>query len=341
MTGTLGKYTIMRTLGKGASCKVKLAHDPETGKKVAIKIMNDDMDPNLKQLVMTEVKAMDQLKHKHVINQIEYGTGVYAKEGKQNREVSYIVLELALGGELFDYIANSGRFEEKLARYFFRQFLEGLDYCHQNGVAHRDLKPENLLLCHNFNLKIADFGFAAPIEGKDASGNLYSKLGTLNYMAPEIHLKQPYQGRSVDLFAAAIILFIMVSAHPPFSAAEPNDPFYRCIAASRADIFWRTHCKSKENGEKFFSEEFKDIVQAMLQLDPAHRPSIPEVLAHPWMQGEVPSYEEVLAEFTEREQRVKEAMEIDRKTKEDEKTKRMDHRRQANMRSSTNHNMQN
>lgn len=312
MPGTLGKYNILRTLGKGASCKVKLAQDSESGKKVAIKIMNDNMDPNLKQLVMTEVKAMELLKHQHVIYQIEYGTGIYKKESKE-KEVSYIVLELALGGELFDYIANSGRFEEPLARYFFKQFLEGLDYCHQHGVAHRDLKPENLLLCNNFDLKIADFGFAAPVEGKDASGNLTTKLGTLNYMAPEIHLKQPYQGRSVDLFAAAIILFIMVSAHPPFSTAEPQDPFYRCIAASRADIFWRTHCKSKENGEKFFSEEFKDIVQAMLQLDPAHRPSIPEVLAHPWMQGPIPTQEEVQAEFSQREARVKEAMEAERK----------------------------
>jgi serine/threonine protein kinase len=82
MPGTLGKYNIMRTLGKGASCKVKLAQDPETGKKVAIKIMNDNMDPNLTQLVMTEIKAMDQLKHKHVINQIEYGMGTYKKETK-------------------------------------------------------------------------------------------------------------------------------------------------------------------------------------------------------------------------------------------------------------------
>jgi serine/threonine protein kinase len=326
MPGTLGNFNVLRTLGKGASCKVKLAQDPETGRKVAIKIMNDNMDPNMKQLVMTEVKAMDQLKHKHVINQVEYGTGIYKKPNKE-KEVSYIVLELALGGELFDYIANSGRFEEPLARYFFKQFLEGLDYCHQNGVAHRDLKPENLLLCHNFSLKIADFGFAAPVEGKDGSGNLTTKLGTLNYMAPEIHLKQPYQGRSVDLFAAAIILFIMVSAHPPFTTAEPQDPFYRCIAASRADIFWRTHCKSKENGEKFFSEEFKDIVQAMLQLDPAHRPSIPEVLAHPWMQGPVPSYEEVLAEFTERESRVKDAMEAERKVKDEEKARQMTNRR--------------
>jgi serine/threonine protein kinase len=102
-------------------------------------------------------------------------------------------------------------------------------------------------------------------------------------MAPEIHLKQPYQGKTVDLFAAAIILFIMVAQHPPFTTAQPNDPFYRCLAASRADIFWRTHCKSKEEGEAFFSEDFKDLVQAMLQLDASHRPSIPEVMAHPWM----------------------------------------------------------
>ena len=67
--------------------------------------------------------------------------------------------------------------------------MEGLDYCHSNSVAHRDLKPENLLLDSNYVLKIADFGFAAPVEGRDGSGYLKTKLGTMNYMAPEIHLK--------------------------------------------------------------------------------------------------------------------------------------------------------
>jgi len=66
--------------------------------------------------------------------------------------------------------------------------LEGLAYCHGQKITHRDLKPENLLLDQNFILKIADFGFAGPIEGRDGSGNLTTKLGTLNYMAPEIHL---------------------------------------------------------------------------------------------------------------------------------------------------------
>ena len=146
MPGKIGKFNIMRTLGQGASCKVKLGLDAETGRKVAIKIISDKMDANLKQLLMTEVKAMEVLSNDHIINQIEYGTGDYVKDHGASKSVSYIVLELALGGELFDFIANSGRFEEKFARYYFKQFMEGLDYCHQHGIAHRDLKPENLLL---------------------------------------------------------------------------------------------------------------------------------------------------------------------------------------------------
>jgi serine/threonine protein kinase len=120
-------------------------------------------------------------------------------------------------------------------------------------------------------------------------------------MAPEIHLKQAYNGKSVDLFAAAIILFIMVAQHPPFTTAQPTDPFYRCIAANRADIFWKTHCKNKPNGLEFFSDEFKDLIQSMLQLDPSHRPSMAEVMAHPWMQGETPAKQDVQTEFSTRQ----------------------------------------
>jgi serine/threonine protein kinase len=64
-----------------------------------------------------------------------------------------------------------------------------LDYIHQKGVTHRDLKPENILMDENYNIKIADFGFAAPLLGKDQSGTLKTRLGTESYMAPEIHLR--------------------------------------------------------------------------------------------------------------------------------------------------------
>lgn len=207
---------------------------------------------------------MQNLKHANIVDQIEVGHAEYVKSSGKKKEVDYIVLELAAGGELFDFIAISGRFEEPVARYYFKQFMEGLAFCHENGIAHRDLKPENLLLDDQYNLKIADFGFAAPTQGKDGMGYLFTKLGTLNYMAPEIHLKQPYQGQSVDLFAAAIILFIMVAQHPPFTSAVFKDPFYRCLASNRADIFWKTHCKNKEGKDEFFTNEFKSLIQAML-----------------------------------------------------------------------------
>ena len=97
--------------------------------------------------------------------------------------------------------------------------MDGLSYIHEKGFTHRDLKPENLMLSSDFTLKIADFGFAGPVDGRDGSGMCNTNLGTLNYMAPEIHLGQDYDARSIDLFASAIILFILVSEHPPFTAA--------------------------------------------------------------------------------------------------------------------------
>ena len=96
---------------------------------------------------------------------------------------------MAPGGELFDFITNYGHLDEETARFFFLQLLEGLNYCHDNDITHRDLKPENLLLTDDYTLKIADFGFAAPLQGRDGSGTLSTQLGTPNYMAPEIHLE--------------------------------------------------------------------------------------------------------------------------------------------------------
>ena len=83
-------------------------------------------------------------------------------------------------------------------------------------------------------------------------------------MAPEIHLRKPYNGPQVDLFASGIILFILFTQHPPFHRGEPTDSFYKFLCANRADIFWKSHSRSKPNGMEFFSEDFKNLITSML-----------------------------------------------------------------------------
>jgi serine/threonine protein kinase len=122
------------------------------------------MDSKFLELVLTEVETMSQLSHPNIVNLIEYNKdGILERSNGDKKPVIYIALELAQGGELFDYVAITGRFDERVARFYFRQIIEGLNYVHSKGVTHRDLKPENVLYDSNFNLKIADFGFAAPL----------------------------------------------------------------------------------------------------------------------------------------------------------------------------------
>jgi serine/threonine protein kinase len=291
MPTTLGKYQLLRTLGTGANSKVKLAVDPSSKSYVAIKILkkgNPRLDDKFLELVMTEVQTMNGLSHPNILNMLEYSKeGVVKKSNGISEAVIYIVLELAQGGELFDFVAQTGRYSEPVARFYFNQLLDGLEYVHKRGVTHRDLKPENLLYDGYFNLKIADFGFAAPIAGRDGSGSQKTKLGTESYMAPEIHMRKPYSGESVDLFAAGIILFIMYTQHPPFTCAKPEDPFYKLICANRHDLFWRAHSKNKPEG--FFSEVFINLINGLLQFDPSQRPSMAQVRQDPWVTGAVPT----------------------------------------------------
>ena len=265
MPTTLGKYQLGKTLGSGVSCKVKLAKDA-TGTRFAVKILhNDDC---FAELIKTEVKTLENLQHPGIVNLVEQGTGEMADDKKgKSKTVNYIVLELVQGGELFDFVANSGRFTEEVARYYFHQFMDALNYMHTSGSAHRDLKPENIMLDSDFNLKIADFGFAAPAEGRDGKGFLQTQLGTASYMAPEIHLGKSYTGPGVDLFASAIILFVMLSQRPPFGSPNPKDPHYRLLAADRSDLFWKAH-DEVDSGVSTYSAEFKDLFTKMTRLNP-------------------------------------------------------------------------
>ena len=188
----IGKYQLLKTLGAGAFSKVKLAYDKEADRYYALKLHYPDhpgFNATTVDIIANEILALKSIKHPNVINIIEWMQEAILEKpsGVKKKVVCVVVLELAEGGELFYFVKNSGFFSQEVSRFYFRSFIETLEHVHSNGLTHRDLKPDNLLFDREFNLKIADFGFAGPIQGRDGSGFLTTKLGTANYMAPEIH----------------------------------------------------------------------------------------------------------------------------------------------------------
>jgi len=77
-------------------------------------------------------------------------------------------------------------------------------------------------------------------------------------MAPEQNMHKPYEGAKIDIFAAGVILFLMLAAHPPFTKAMPRDSYYKFIGGNRNDLFWKSMERNKPAG--FFSEDFKNLV---------------------------------------------------------------------------------
>jgi serine/threonine protein kinase len=237
---------------------------------------------------------MSSLKHDHITETKAIGRGPYDKQdGTEPQEVLFIVMELAPEGELFDMIANSGKFSEPVARYFFIQLLSALNYIHTTmGVCHRDLKPENILIDENFNLKIADWGFSIPLVGPQGNSKLTSYKGTLGYMPPEQHARKAYSGKAADMFAVAVVLFMMITQCQPFDQAKVTDKYYRLIAGNKPSLYWKIFDKICP-----ISDDLKDLLTGMLQLDPNARFTIDEVFAHEWVQGPVPSHDEIKKEF--------------------------------------------
>jgi serine/threonine protein kinase len=319
MTATLDGFTLGRTLGSGFSAKVKLG-TAQDGTEYALKIFrldNPQFNEKAFKLLKEEVEATNQLDHRHVVKYFEFKeNATMHKSSGQQVQVAYIAQEMIAGGELFDYVANSGPFSEEICKYFFKQILQGVHYIHSKGFSHRDLKPENILLDKMYDVKIVDFGFACPLEGRDGSGTNRSQIGTPGYMAPEILAKQPYQGQVVDLFALGVILFILYSGHPPFSMANEEDNYYKLLATNRSDLFWKAHSNPQRKPEGFYSEEFKDLITCMLQFHPHQRLCVADIIGHPWLAtGGVAGADAVRSEFASRHQVNKERALAEREKK--------------------------
>lgn len=182
--------------------RVKLAQD-DKGHKYALKIMkkyeksSEKVKAKHSELFYNEVNALKRLQHANIIKLHNWSdSSVAIRPDGSKVEVLYLALEYAEGGELFDLVANTGKFEENQARYFFHKIIDTLEYIHSKGFAHRDIKPENFLFDSDFNLKLADFGFVTHDEISKV------RKGTFGYMAPEVLAEQEYNCQESDLFSA-------------------------------------------------------------------------------------------------------------------------------------------
>lgn len=318
----LGDYILGRKIGSGSSSKVREAFT-KTG-KVAIKYLSHNSNAYI-DLISNEAKIMTQLEHPHIVKLYEYkSSGMIEKADGKRIPVIYLALELVTGGELFEHVALTGSFSENLARHYFKQLIEALEFIHSKGFAHRDIKAENILLDSQYALKLTDFGFATELTSNE--GMLHTYKGTTGYMAPEIHIGQHYSGQKADLFAAGVLLFILVTQHPPFKKAVSQDAFYRTFCYENQK-FWEGVTMNKPGA---FSTELRALINSLLAFNPTLRPSIAEIKSHSWYNGPNITEEELRAEFRVR----REKAESQRKAKlekalQERRTKNNDLRQRA------------
>mmetsp|Transcript_11261 Transcript_11261/g.16048 ORF Transcript_11261/g.16048 Transcript_11261/m.16048 type:complete len:405 (-) Transcript_11261:144-1358(-) len=235
-----------------------------------------------------EISAMQLLGnyHPNVVGTIEV---------LQNDENLYTVMQYCGGGDLFSRVTpttTSSSDAEDKARSWFRQLLCGLFHLQRKGVCHRDISLENLLLDDKENLKILDFGLslrvphvdpANPGGASDVSEGTERRLmeaqgqgGKLLYMAPEVVSREDaFDGFAIDLWAAGIILFILLIGLAPFQWAHGSDARYAKISSGKL--------RELLNGLNIeLSPEAIDLLQNMFWEDPARRLTLAQVMQHPW-----------------------------------------------------------
>jgi len=262
----IGMYRLDKTLGEGTFGKVKLGFHEITGSKVAIKIINREAlraQKGMDAKTRREIQILKQLRHPHIIKLyevIETPTDIF------------IVTEYGSGGELFEYIVRHGKLSEDEARKFFQQIIAAVDYFHRNRVVHRDLKPENLLLDSKLRVKVADFGLSNLMRDGDL---LCTPCGTPNYAAPEVISGQLYAGAEVDVWSCGVILFALLCARLPFE----DDFIPHLFKKIREGIY---------TFPPHVSPECKQLISAMLAVDPLKRITVAEIREHPWVKQNLP-----------------------------------------------------
>jgi len=268
------QYAVSKVLGRGAVGEVRLGFRVSDMSRVAIKIIDKGITSTSSTSLMNEVKILKSVNHPCVIK---------LEDVIETEDKLFLVLELAEGGDCFDKIKEKSRFTEEEAKIIFYQIVSAIEHLHQNNICHRDLKPENILICKPGDdkncplVKVTDMGLSKLV---DLDTVLKTICGTPMYIAPEVLAVEVLGNYTVkvDCWSLGVILYILLSGAPPFSADYCSIPMRDQILSGKF-VFYT----------KFWhgvSEQAKDLVSSLLKVNPEERLSAQDILKHPWMKDD-------------------------------------------------------
>ncbi|XP_043462969.1 serine/threonine-protein kinase grp [Leptopilina heterotoma] len=263
MTEFVDGWLLGHTLGEGAYGEVKLVINKVTREAVAMKMVDLSKHPDARQAVKKESTIHRMLSNPNIIQ-------YFGQRSEKNME--YIFLEYASGGELFDKIEPDVGMPIWEAQKYFQHLISAVEYLHSRGVAHRDLKPENLLLDDKDNLKITDFGLATIYRMHGRERNLDTRCGTLPYVAPEV-LERQYRAEPADIWSCGIILVALLAGELPWDQSSADCPEYEA---------WKNGKYVSMTPWKKIDTLSLSLIRKILVHEPMKRIKISEIKKHHW-----------------------------------------------------------
>ncbi|HLD77833.1 MAG TPA: CDC2/CDK family serine/threonine-protein kinase, partial [archaeon] len=301
---TVDGYVKIEKIGEGMYGEVYKARSRATEALVALKKVRMDKEKEREGFPITalrEIKVLRQLDHPNVVRLLEIVTspGDPAVDGLGSIYFVFEFMDHDLQG-----VMDSEHFAaltEAHAKHWMSQLLAAMRFCHDKNILHRDIKASNILLSARGDLKLADFGLARIYS--ERLRNYTNRVITLWYRPPELLLGHTAYGPEVDIWSCGCILANLLlkrTLFPGKSELDQLDLIFRVCGTPTRESWpewtsspWFRDARPATEYPRRFAQTFRDcsplavdLLERMLQLDPARRCSAAEALAHPWFQAD-------------------------------------------------------